>query len=192
MDDFTGVTKIGEFFLNFDPREGTYVKAGLIPGATGQQVTSYAQAGNDGKDRIFGDTGNDWVVGGTGRDNIYGGFGNDLLNADDFLETESNETNNKTPIAYDVMHLVPPQSAPDWIKRSPLADAANPNGYVEVDKHTMQHTRYPNVFSLGDASSTPNSKTGAAIRYQAPVVVDNLLAVMRGGQPAKQYGGYSA
>ena len=104
----------------------------------------------------------------------------------------SNETNDKTPIAYDVMHLVPPQSAPDWIKRSPLADAADPNGYVEVDKHTLQHTRYPNVFSLGDAGSTPNSKTGAAVRNQAPVVVDNLLAVMRGGQPAKQYGGYSS
>ena len=104
----------------------------------------------------------------------------------------SNETNDKTPIAYDVMHLVPPQSAPDWIKQSPFADAADPNGYVEVDKHTMQHTRYPNVFSLGDAGSTPNSKTGAAVRNQAPVVVDNLLAVMRGGQPAKQYGGYSS
>lgn len=104
----------------------------------------------------------------------------------------SNETNDKTPIAYDMMHLVPPQSAPDWIKQSPLADAVDPNGYVEVDKHTMQHTRYPNVFSLGDAGSTPNSKTGAAVRNQAPVVVDNLLAVMRGGQPAKQYDGYSS
>jgi len=63
------------------------------------------------------------------------------------------------------MHVVPPQSAPDWVKRSPLADRpGQPAGYVEIDKNTMQHTRYPTVFALGDAGSSPNSKTGAAIR----------------------------
>lgn len=71
------------------------------------------------------------------------------------------------------MHLVPPQSAPDWVKQTPLADPDNAAGYVQVDKHTMrhtmQHTRYPDVFALGDAGSTPNSKTGAAIRKQAAV-----------------------
>lgn len=95
-------------------------------------------------------------------------------------------------LPYSVMHLVPPQSAPDWIKKSALADAANPAGYVEIDKHTMQHVRYSNVFSLGDAGSSPNSKTGAAIRKQAPVVVDNLLAVMEGRAPKAQYGGYAS
>ena len=58
-------------------------------------------------------------------------------------------------LPYDVMHLVPPQSAPDWIKKSPLADAANPAGYVEIDKNSMQHVRYPDVFSLGDAGILP-------------------------------------
>jgi hypothetical protein len=57
---------------------------------------------------------------------------------------------------------------------------AEPTGYVELDKHTHQHVRWPNIFSLGDAGSTPNSKTGAAIRKQAPVVVENLLAVLAG------------
>ena len=65
---------------------------------------------------------------------------------------------------------MPPQSAPDWLKATSLADPGNPAGYVQVDKHTMQHTRYPNVYALGDAGNTPNSKTGAAIRKQAPVV----------------------
>jgi sulfide:quinone oxidoreductase len=97
-----------------------------------------------------------------------------------------------TRLPYTVMHLVPPQSAPDWIKKGPLADPANPGGYVEIDKHTMQHVRYPNVFSLGDAGSSPNSKTGAAIRKQAPVVVDNLLAVMAGRRPAARYNGYAS
>ncbi len=72
-----------QFFLNFDKDEGVFVPAGTIPGANGQQATSYPAAYNDGDDRIFGDTGNDWLVGGTGRDDTYGGLGNDLLNADD-------------------------------------------------------------------------------------------------------------
>lgn len=98
----------------------------------------------------------------------------------------------ETTLGYDMMHVVPPQSAPDWVKKTELADPNNPGGYVEIDKHTMQHSRYPNVFALGDAGSSPNSKTGAAIRKQAPVVVTNLLEVMA-GRPAKaQYGGYAS
>ena len=80
-------------------------------------------------------------------------------------------------LPYDVLHAVPRQSAPDWIKSSPLS-TGDANGYVDIDKHTMQHVRYPNVFSLGDAGSSPNSKTGAAIRKQAPVVVDNIDAFL--------------
>ena len=87
-----------EWFLNFAADEGTYVPAGTIPDATGQQATGYPEAWNDGGDRIFGDTGNDWIVGGTGRDDLYGGFGNDLLNADDYLETNSDETDNKDTV----------------------------------------------------------------------------------------------
>lgn len=98
----------------------------------------------------------------------------------------------KEALGYDVMHLVPPQSAPDWVKASPLADPANPAGYVAVDKNTMQHTSYPDVFALGDAGSTPNSKTGAAIRKQAPVVVQNLVDVKAGRAPSASYGGYAS
>jgi len=95
-------------------------------------------------------------------------------------------------LGYDVMHVVPPQSAPDWVKKSVLADPTNPGGYVEIDKHTMQHTRFPEVFALGDAASSPNSKTGAAIRKQAPVVVANMLDVMAGKAPSARYEGYSS
>ena len=98
----------------------------------------------------------------------------------------------KSTIRYDVLHAVPPQSAPDWIKRSPLADPKNPAGYVEVDKNSHQHVRYPNIFSLGDAGSTPNSKTGAAIRKQAPVVVANLLAAMQSRPLPASYDGYAS
>ncbi len=99
----------------------------------------------------------------------------------------------KETLGYDIMHFVPPQSAPDWIKASPLADPANPFGYVEIGKNSLQHARWPNVFSLGDAGSSPNSKTGAAIRKQAPVVAANLLAVMAGkGELPESYDGYAS
>lgn len=93
---------------------------------------------------------------------------------------------------YDFMHVVPPQSAPDWVKATPLANPEDPAGYVEVDQYTLQHTRYPNVYALGDAGSTPNSKTGAAIRKQAPVVAENLLRTRSGLQPSARYDGYAS
>jgi sulfide:quinone oxidoreductase len=92
-------------------------------------------------------------------------------------------------IGYQLLHVVPPQSAPDVVKRSALADAA---GWVEVDKHTLQHVRFPNVFALGDASSLPTSRTGAAVRKQAPVLVANLLASRAGGALAARYDGYAS
>ena len=98
----------------------------------------------------------------------------------------------KETIDYDLLHAAPPQSAPDWVKSSPLADPASPFGYVNVDKQTLQSPEWPNVFSLGDASNLPTSKTGAAVRKQAPVVVANLLAEMRGQLPAARYDGYTS
>lgn len=94
-------------------------------------------------------------------------------------------------LPYDLLHVVPHQSAPDWIKLSPLS-TGDALGYVEVDKNTHQHVRYPNVFSLGDAGSTPNSKTGAAIRKQAPVVVANVQAQLAGEEILASYGGYAS
>ncbi len=98
-------------------------------------------------------------------------------------------TGERVTFTYDMIHVTPPQSAPDVIKASPLADA---EGWVDVDPYTLRHTRYPNVFSLGDCSNLPTSKTGAAIRKQAPVLVENLLAVMDGREPGARYDGYTS
>lgn len=106
-------------------------------------------------------------------------------------KNEAGETVRKE-IKFDLCHAVPPQSAPDFIKDSPLADAKNPYGYVEVDMHTLQHIRYANIFSLGDCSSAPCSKTGAAIRKQAPIVVQNVLTFLNGQPVTAKYEGYSA
>ena len=92
-------------------------------------------------------------------------------------------------VTYAMLHAVPPQSAPDFIKQGPLANAA---GWVDVHKHTLQHVKYPDVWGLGDASSLPTSRTGAAIRKEAPVLVQNLLARRRGEALTGHYDGYAS
>lgn len=97
-------------------------------------------------------------------------------------------------IPYDMMHLAPPQSAPDFIKRSKLAHQEGPSkGWIDVHKYTLIHNKYPNVFALGDSAALPTAKTGAAVRKQAPVVVENLLEVMKHQQELTgKYEGYSS
>ena len=92
-------------------------------------------------------------------------------------------------VEFDMIHVTPPQSAPDFIKQSPLANAT---GWVDIDKNTLQHLRYNNIFGIGDASSLPTSKTGAAIRKQAPVLVGNLLSAMEGKSLNAEYTGYTS
>jgi sulfide:quinone oxidoreductase len=88
-----------------------------------------------------------------------------------------------------MIHVTPPQSAPDFVRQSQLANAA---GWVDVDKYSLQHNKYKNIFSLGDASSLPTSRTGAAVRKQAPVLVKNLLSLMVGEPLDAKYNGYTS
>ncbi|GAB5550269.1 MAG: FAD/NAD(P)-binding oxidoreductase [Sandaracinaceae bacterium] len=93
-------------------------------------------------------------------------------------------------VKFDMLHAVPHMASPDFLAKSPLANEA---GWCDVDKHTLQHVRYANVFGLGDAGSTPNAKTGAAIRKQYPVVAENLLAVRAGRTDlSDDYHGYAS
>ncbi len=92
-------------------------------------------------------------------------------------------------LKYDMLHVVPPQSAPDVIKQSEIAAEGN---WVSVHKHTLQHVKFPNVFALGDCSSLPTSRTGAAVRKQAPVLVENLMAFREGKAPSASYDGYTS
>ncbi len=93
-------------------------------------------------------------------------------------------------IHFDMLHAVPPMSAPDAVALSPLA-VVGAGGWVDVDKATTQHRRFANVFSLGDVSSLPTSKTAGAIRGEAPVLVANLLAQLGGRSLQARYDGYS-
>lgn len=132
------------------------------------------------------------------RNNIHLNlFSNTLeINGDNktvyYEQKDENGVMQSKSLKFDMCHAVPPQSAPDFIKNSPLADVKNPLGYVEIDKYTMQHTRFPNIFACGDCTNAPCSKTGAAIRKQVPVVVENLLAFLSNKLLIAKYDGYSA
>ncbi len=99
------------------------------------------------------------------------------------------DTGVEQVIKYDLLHATPPMSAPDFIKASPLVDATQ---FVDINKHTMQHVKYPEIFALGDCTNAPTARTGAAIRKQAPVLVENLLALMQNRQLKAAYNGYSS
>ena len=102
-------------------------------------------------------------------------------------DAEGNITRVKK--TFDLLHVVPPQIAPECIRNSPLA---NPDGWVEVNQHTLQHVRYANIFSLGDVSSTPNAKTMAAARKQVVIAADNIVAFRAGQALPSRYDGYGS
>jgi sulfide:quinone oxidoreductase len=96
-------------------------------------------------------------------------------------------------ISFDMMHIAPPQVAPDCISSSPLSFQDGPNkGWMEIDKFTLQHPKYKNVFGIGDVAALPTAKTGAAIRKQAPVLVENIFSFIDGKELKAQYSGYSS
>lgn len=102
---------------------------------------------------------------------------------------EQLDSGERVVITYDLLHVVPPQSAPDVVEHSTLAAES---GWLDIDKHTLRHPRFANVFGLGDASSLPTAKTGAAVRWQAKALVENLLAARREQQLPARYDGYTA
>jgi sulfide:quinone oxidoreductase len=106
-----------------------------------------------------------------------------------FEVRKPDEDPSEVEVEFDMLHVVPPQTAPDFIRVSPLADAA---GWVDVDQATLRHKTFENIWSLGDVMSAPNAKTAAAARKQAPVVAENMIADMRGLSPRAQYDGYGS
>lgn len=125
-------------------------------------------------------------------------FNHNLVEIDGDLKLAYFETKNandeiiRVSQNFDMIHVTPPQSAPDFIKNSPLSVKDNPLGWVDLNKDTLQHNRYKNIFGCGDAGSTPNSKTGAAVRKQVPVLVQNLIHLIEGKSMDKIYNGYGS
>lgn len=93
-------------------------------------------------------------------------------------------------LAFDVLNVEPPQSAPDWLKASPLPATGDEGGFVEVDPETLRHPRFPDIWAIGDAAASSNSKCGGALRKQTWAVAENLAAVLAGRSASARYDGY--
>jgi sulfide:quinone oxidoreductase len=102
-----------------------------------------------------------------------------------------NATGSTEELHYDVLNAVPPQSAPDWLKATELPAPDDSGGFVEVDPQTLRHVRFANIWSLGDAAATTNSKSGGALRKQTKVLAKNLVAAREGRPLTEKYDGYS-
>ena len=105
-----------------------------------------------------------------------------------FLKT-TDEGQHEIEVPFDMLHVVPPQSAPSFIAESGLS---NPEGWLDLDSETLQHKQFPTIFGLGDASGTPNSKTMAAVRKQAPVVAQNVVQTLHDHPLTAAYLGYGS
>lgn len=121
---------------------------------------------------------------------VEGLFQHDLVSIDGNNATFNRlDSNEKVTRKFDFLHVVPKMGPYAFVKNSPVADAA---GFVDVDQGTTRSNKFPNVWSIGDASSLPTSKTAAAITAQAPVMVSNLMQVMEGKEPTAIYDGYTS
>jgi sulfide:quinone oxidoreductase len=116
--------------------------------------------------------------------------GRALLGPDHAVQADDPDVHRET-LAYDVLHAVPPQSAPDWLAGTELAAPGDAGGFVEVDPLTLRHPRFPDVWALGDAAATTNSKSGGALRQQTTTVAKNLVAARKGKPLPQTYDGYS-
>lgn len=120
---------------------------------------------------------------------VEGLFQHDLVAIEGNKATFALPEGKTTERHFDFMHVVPKMGPHQFIKDSPLANAG---GLVDVDDATLRHKKYANVWSAGDASSLPTSKTAAAITSQAPVLVGNLLRAMDGKELEPSYDGYTS
>ena len=109
-----------------------------------------------------------------------------------FKQSDKDGNSKEVTKKFDFIHVTPPQTSPDFIKNSPLADAG---GWVDVDhkEGTLRHTKFENVYSLGDVMNAPNAKTGAAVRKQAPIVAHNIVKdINKSSESYSYYDGYGA
>ena len=111
------------------------------------------------------------------------------------IATFENEHGERFDQNYDLLHVVPPMRAPASIRHSNLAWTEGnmaAGGWLAVDKDTLQHMTYPEVFGCGDVNGTPRGKTAATVKMSVPIVVENLLAVIRDEEPTATFNGYTS
>lgn len=110
----------------------------------------------------------------------------------EFKEYERVEKEEEVSLKYDFIHITPPMQAVDAIVNSPLAwQKGTAKGWLEVDRETLQHRRYKNVFGIGDVCGIPMGKTGGSTRHQGPIVVGNLVSIMKKQESTLKFDGYT-
>ncbi|MDF1876379.1 NAD(P)/FAD-dependent oxidoreductase [Sulfurimonas sp. SAG-AH-194-L11] len=107
---------------------------------------------------------------------------------EDFGTKEIVSHADKVVLDYDFIHVVPPMSPVDALMESKLISKA---GWLDVDKHTLQHTKYKNVFGIGDVCGIPMGKTGGSARHHGPVITQNIIDLMQNKKPSASFDGYT-
>lgn len=147
-----------------------------------------------------------------GYGNITNKFGHDLIAIDaekkiatfhhkyqvqgefdkDLKEYDMIDKEEDVLMEYDFIHIVPPTYAVDAVANSLLGwQKGTSKGWLEVDRETLQHRRYKNVFGIGDVCGIPIGKTGGSARHQGPIVIGNLISVMEKKEPVLKFDGYT-
>ncbi|MFP8956936.1 NAD(P)/FAD-dependent oxidoreductase [Natrialbaceae archaeon A-CW3] len=95
------------------------------------------------------------------------------------------ETIEGQELAYDLLVAIPPHAGSDLIAEAGLGE----DGWVDVDRHTLEATNAEDVYAIGDAADVPTSKAGSVAHYEAGVVADRIASRARGQVPTATYDG---
>lgn len=174
------------------PKKIAFLTAARLKEAkTSANIDFYAVSGNFFGNEIYNEATKKYFQ----ARNMNYHFKNELISIDRAakIATFRNEAGNSYDEKYDFIHIVPPMSAPQVLMDSDLAlKEGKSKGYADTNQYTMQHNKFKNVFCIGDSSSVPTSKTGAAIREQYKVLGENLISQIKGEELKAKYNGYTA
>ncbi len=136
------------------------------------------------------------IIGMFGERDININFHHRLVAIDPGRKTATYQTQtDRVELPYDLIHVVPPMRAPDAVLNSPLGWREGPyanDSWLEVDKAHLNHLRYPNVFGVGDINGVPKGKTAASVKWQVPVVANNLINALQQREATAVYNGYTS
>lgn len=139
---------------------------------------------------------NDRVVDMYGERGVEVGYHHDLRAIDPGRRRAVYQTRDGTAeYEYNYIHVVPPMRAPEAVRNSALRWQSGPfaaDGWVEVDKGTLRHPRFPEVFAVGDIAGVPRGKTAASVKWQVPVAASGIVAAIAGTESADRYNGYTS
>jgi sulfide:quinone oxidoreductase len=100
-------------------------------------------------------------------------------------EAETVTSMEGTELDYDLLVGVPPHSGVDLVADAGLGD----DGWVDVDKHTLEAEAAEDVYAIGDTADTGVPNAGSVAHYQAGVVGQRLTSEVRERPATATYDG---